>query len=768
MKITYLSAKIPIVKAYEKTKTAVIYTPYPMIYEFSSHETEVRNIESWHKSIILYAKKDACILKGASTRLLVDESRAGTTDPDAKTSWICLDIDGIQTENSITDVLGCIKIVNVDYILQWSSSMGIENKTGLRCHVFIILDEPTSPALLKNWLKGLNLNTPLLSSQISLTKTNNALRWPLDITTCQNDKLIYIAPPSLKGIDDPYPGSKRIELIKGLHRTFALPTDIPTPDILNELVVNKLNELRKTLGLAKRKFTTKHAGTIEYLAQPGEATVTGQKLERGFTYFNLNGGDSWGYYHPEDNPEFIYNFKGEPTYRTQDLLPTYWAHATKQERPTSRKETGKLYLGYRDSVTGNYMNAIVDNDSGEIVLVPAKTEKQLNDFLQIYGQPKITGPIPLITPTFNPDSSLVYDEVEHTLNHYRAPTLLSALGTWKKIQRLVEHVLGNDMPTIEHFYNWLACALQTRNSTGTAWIWHGTTGTGKGILLRRVITPMFGEANVEEKRMDELDDRFSGYMQHKLILFIDEMEQSRSLYGTKLEAKLKNLITEPRISVRDLYQPHRMVTNYTNMIFASNKPDPVMVQPDDRRFNVGVYQPTNLLTAMAYEEIDEIDGEVPAFMNFLLNRPVDRRQARTPVINLSRDQLIATNRIAIDVVADALNTGDLGFFWDNLRSTPPSSPLVAMRYEEYKTLVIELVTNVPTALSRESLHVLFSWCAGDMPESPNKFTSLLKHHQVHMVHIWLNNRTVRGVRVQWTALPTWLAQARLEIASGLI
>jgi hypothetical protein len=40
------------------------------------------------------------------------------------------------------------------------------------------------------------------------------------------------------------------------------------------------------------------------------------KMERGFVYFNLNGGDSWAYYHPIDNPTFIRNFKGEPMYRT--------------------------------------------------------------------------------------------------------------------------------------------------------------------------------------------------------------------------------------------------------------------------------------------------------------------------------------------------------------------------------------------------------------------------------------------------------------------
>ena len=48
------------------------------------------------------------------------------------------------------------------------------------------------------------------------------------------------------------------------------------------------------------------------------------KRARGFVYLNLSGGDSWAYFHPEDNPEYIYNFKGEPVYRTKEIAPEYY------------------------------------------------------------------------------------------------------------------------------------------------------------------------------------------------------------------------------------------------------------------------------------------------------------------------------------------------------------------------------------------------------------------------------------------------------------
>ncbi len=67
----------------------------------------------------------------------------------------------------------------------------------------MLLDKPYAAPLIKQWLVQKNHEVPLLNASMTLTKTGNALTWPLDISACQNDKLIYIAPPVLKGIKDP-------------------------------------------------------------------------------------------------------------------------------------------------------------------------------------------------------------------------------------------------------------------------------------------------------------------------------------------------------------------------------------------------------------------------------------------------------------------------------------------------------------------------------------------------------------------------------------
>ena len=99
-------------------------------------------------------------------------------------------------------------------------------------------------------------------------------------------------------------------------------------------------------------------GNTEVMLKPDECIITDMKTERGFVYFNLNGGDSWAYYHPSESPEFIYNFKGEPTYKTSELLPQYWAKLTQQAASGAPDAKGNIYLAFREFTSGVYWNGI--------------------------------------------------------------------------------------------------------------------------------------------------------------------------------------------------------------------------------------------------------------------------------------------------------------------------------------------------------------------------------------------------------------------------
>lgn len=775
MEIFFISASKPIVKSFELgPKNELVKHSYPFVYEVTSHAEKPKDLQDLTTIMRKYAKRGSCILKGTLGKSLNSESRSGSTDASNLTDWICLDLDGIEGYQSVDSFLTAIGCEDVEHVLQWSSSMGIENKAGFRCHIFMRLDRPTHPQLLKHWLQDLNLR--VLSSQLELTKTGNSLRWALDITTCQNDKLLYIAPPHLGvGIKDPFPNDKRITFVRKKRQSLTMPNAIPTQDALRERTDAKIQELREVAGLPKRKKSKyKFTGSVEYMLNPDSAVITEMKKERDFVYFNLNGGNSWAYYHPENNAKLIFNFKGEPAYLTEDLLPEYWASMKKNAAAYKPNSKGLIYLAFRDFKTSNYFNGFYDTSNDKLELAMAKSESQLRQFMEQHGQ-WLGEYVPDWNLVWNPHNQNVVDSIKKELNTFQ-PSMYALTQNLPVVTRVpavvykvISHVLNHDTASIDHFLNWLACIMQFQNSTGTAWVWQGAQGTGKGVLFHQIITPLLGEVNVVSKRMEELESEFTGFMENKFVVFIDEIEAGKSLYHSKITAKLKNLIVEPTISIRRMYTPAYMAPNYASMIFASNKPASVEIAPDDRRFNIGPYQNTPIqLTAT------EVDVDIPAalekFYAFLKQYKADQDRARKPLINEARSMMVDISRTAIDTVSDALIAGNLEFFWDHLSTSKNQNlnPLQNIRYTPFRELVVEIVKTQPLKLTRDELFVLVEWCVGGMPQSPHKFTALLKHHRIHLTQIWKDGRNVRGVNVNWSSDPKWLAQVHKEIQDGAV
>lgn len=789
----FLAADKPIVKRYEidPSTNQLVKHPYPFVYEVTSTGHTCQTLHDLHTHIQTHAAQGHCMVKGELGRDLVHESRKGTTDAEQPTEWICLDLDGINNYQSVDAFLMDIGAQDVDYILQWSSSMGIENKGGFRCHIFMQLDRPVAPQLLKNWLTDLNLSRSTLSNQLELTKTGNSLRWPLDITTCQNDKLLYIAPPIIgKGIQDPFPQNTRkkgpppaprISFEQRNAKKLTLPTNLILPEALRDKTHAKVAELRAAQGLPKMKaIKYKFDGSTEYMSNPGQATITDIKEERGFVYFNLNGGDSWAYYHPAEAPEYIFNFKGEPAYKTSELLPSYWAKLSQQAASGAPDAKGNIYLAFREFTTGLYWNGIYDTVNDNLELYTAKSETQLRHFMKNNRMP-MGESVPDWRRVFEPSNPDVIDRKAQTVNIYNPseymkdsnPPKPNPMAPPPVINKIIDHVVGNDAVTLDRFYNWLACAIQFKTRAGTAWVLQGTQGTGKGLLMHNILTPLFGYENVAAKRMEELESQFTEFMENKFIVFIDEIESGKSLYHAKVTAKLKNLIVEPFISIRNMYRPAYLAPNFASMIFASNKPSSVEVAPDDRRFNVGGFQENKL--QITDTEIELIESELAGFYSFLMHYPADQDLARTPLISKSRSVLIDISRTAIDTISDALLAGDIQTLWDHLPSQKTMNPgnvMIQAKAQGFRDLIVELVDEIATGgspkLTRDELFTIFDYTVGNMPTSPNKLTSTLKHHRLHLKPIWKHNRSVRGLDITWKADPAWLAQAQMEIASGAV
>lgn len=751
MKLAFLSASMPLTKSYTKKDSIISKTSYPMAYEFTSYIEDVLDLPTMYSKIIAHAKLGHCLLKGELSKSLKNESRAGSTNPHGDTDWICLDVDGIPNCTA-KEFMELIKLSHISHIVQYSASYMIESKD-LKCHIFMMINKLAAPVI-KQWLIQLNHQTPLLRAATCLTKTGNSLRWPLDITACQNDKLLYVTAPVLKGIKDTV--NPRVELIRGTYESLVVPQTNSTAQNKG-LTEKRIAELRNAEGYPARKISTKMHGTTEIMLKPDTCAISGIKTERGYVYFNLNGGDSWGYYHPEDNPEFIHNFKGEPSYLTKELLPDYWTQL--QESATTVRSNGTTYLAFCDKQTGQYWRGTHDANTDVLDIYVAKNETQIRHFAKQHGMP-LGDYIPEWDLIFDPTNLNRIDAINRAVNIFQPTAYMLAKPKVVKVcppisLRVIHHVLGSDAAITEHFINWLAYIVQERTRTCTSWILHGRTGTGKGILFHKILRPLFGSSQTTIRTMGALAEKYNDYMANTLIVFIDEVDYKALNNEEDVAAKMRSYVTEERVPIRAMHQSQREVNNYTNWVYASNKSTPAIVTKDDRRTNVAKYQKEPL--TITQEEVDSIEQELQTLHDYLINYTVDINAVRTPISTADRDILISISEASVDTVGSALLTGDFDFFVNSLPTSDAYkiNMLAFNKVENYKdTLCAILARSTPDGkchVTRDDLFTLFSYTIGNMPESPNKFTSLLKHHRIHTEKVWVDGRSVMGIKVQWAS-----------------
>jgi hypothetical protein len=761
VKITFLKAAIPLTKTFTKTPQGIEKSSYPNVYEVTSIEEDCAHLKALAVLLSKHAALGHCMLKGNVSRPLINESRAGSTDPNADTQILLLDVDGlpIKTPNEFMKLIG---LGDVSYVVQYSASYKITDDL-LRCHIFVWLTEPQAAPILKQHLIALNFNVPKLKDALTLTKTGNALRYGLDITTCQNDKLIYIADPVCKGFKPPQ--HKRIEYIKKKNETYSFGA--PVSVMVNKTQIEEhITVLRDKAKLPKRKNTYKFVSNIEILAKPDQCIITGMKEERGFVYFNLNGGDSWAYYHPANNPDFIHNFKGEATYLTKELLPEYW-----QQVCTARKTTpvaaaptvqGTTYLAFLDKRSGGYWRGTYDAGRDILDIYMAKNETQVRHFAAQSGF-SLPEYIPEWDMSFDPHSQTRVDVTNQRINLFQPTEYMAKKSAWsgkKKatghptILKVIHHALGSEQAITDRFINWVAAIAQRLDRTRTAWILHGRTGTGKGLLMNNILTPIFGKTQVAAKRMEELTEPYNGYMEKCFIVFVDEVQTSTLRNEKGVMAKIKNFITEPTISIRNMHQNAYPVTNYTNWIFASNMPDPVAVDMNDRRFNVGKYQTQPLKITKA--EYDDISNQLQSFYDYLMSYKVDFDAASTPMETEDRANLMKISEASIDTVASAMLEGNFEFFMDMLPTNPVTSAITMDLVENYKATLVRLIKRsepcsegMQCNISRDELRDIFEYTVGDMPKSPNKFTSRLKHHRIHTQRLRVEGVVAHAITIVW-------------------
>ena len=756
MLLTFLSADVPLTKTIVRDPDTgeLAVSSYPMVGRFTSSTVDCPDLSTAYEALRTNAATGACLLKGQLTTQLRDESRAGKTVSTAVTDYLVLDLDFAGGFDSIDAFLAELDpaLADVSYIFQHSTSAGIKGTAGLRGHVFIRLAEATPPPVIKAWLQLKNLTVGALRNQVTLAASHQALKWPLDVTTCQNDKLIYISPPILLGLTDPL--AERFVLRTKRHE-LAAPSFAVSPQIVRDKTDELITQLRKDLGLKRRAAKYRLVNGEEILLNPDEAIVTGVREARGYVYLNLNGGDSWGYYFPKDKPDLLYNFKGEPLVRLQDIAPDFYKSLIQ-----GNSDDEIIPVMFRDWATDTYYNGLYNKTSLELAIHITASKEKLKDFAANYDA-LLPDPIPDWQYVFDPTTLQIIDLDRGWANKFVPTPYLRDTETQCEripatINRVIRSVCGNDPEATEHFLNWLAYIFQTRRKTKTAWIFHGTNGTGKGILLTHILAPLLGPRYVQEYTTANMDDNFNATLEECLIQWLDEFHLDDSKGETRLLNKIKNLITEDFVMIRAMRRNAVQRRLYNNLIIATNHEDPYPLDERDRRFNVAPAQPVPI--GIEQHDLDAIAEELKFFAAYLRDFTVDERRAQRILINEARRTMIAAAENSVDRFFRSLAQGDLDFFFQFLRERPPLTPDNA--YIDYERAMRRWAAalNRPIAVSRDEASAVYGYLQ-NTKVSPNKFTSMCKRHKIVIAPHRMNGKIERGFLVTWrTQAPELIAE----------
>jgi len=777
MKLTFLSAPQPLTKTYVFADDGTYdSTPYPREKFFTSHIEDVYTLEELKEKIQEHGSQGHCLLKGHLIRDINRESRAGLM-ASVQTNLLVLDFDGLDPQSrTIDDILHAVGLGNVSYIVQYSASQGI--KEGLNAHVFMILEHPVPAETLKAWLRWKNLSTSFLKDQIHLTKSGMAPHWPLDITLGQNDKLIYITPPHIIGREDPYPN--RIELVVRDKNTASLE---PPVGGLEDEVKDLVKQLRASAGLPDRSLDTKYVKkhNAEIMVNPDRVAITGVKYNDDFVYLNLDGGDSWGYFHPANNPDVLYNFKGEPNYLLADLAPDYYreasqylkalkreAHAPKIDESSDKPKHWVI----NERKTGKHYKVTLRPEEG-ITIDPAPTQKHIADFCAVHNIP-VPDAVDDWDIVFDPGSTVRVDSDKKQINLHNPSTYQLHTKTRKTHDvdgylTVIDHALGNDQESVERFINWLAFVWQTGRRPKTAWLMHGTFGTGKG-TTGKILEKLFGEHYVGVTA-ENLMDMFNEHLARARLVFLDEISTD-AWDPRKMKTKLK-VLTDGVWSARGMRTAWEKNTPlFFGLVAAANEFNPLEIELNDRRWNVAPRQEKSAKEMDWFSPalIDEFEGvlfhpeQLQSFADFLTSQEVNTEFVYTPMDNEAKLQVMQVTQNLQQDIATALFAGDAEFFVKFARSL---SEIPNMEASQYHQVVEKMMNGGVVSLRAEEVRTIFRHIAG-WNQAVGKFNKAMSHAGVSLKNVRDGSDTYYGAKFEFvvsiTAKELW---QQINRSSGL-
>ena len=184
---------------------------------------------------------------------------------------------------------------------------------------------------------------------------------------------------------------------------------------------------------------------------------------------------------------------------------------------------------------------------------------------------------------YDPKQPLVYidsDNSQQTYNLYRPSKLTPKEGD---VSILLEHfdylfIDDNERKIVLDFMAY--CVQKKGHKILWMLILRGHQGTGKS-YIGDVLVHLLGQHNVSMPSNDEIHEIYTGWLKSSHLIIIEELMARGRM---DLMNKLKPIITQGVVQIREMHKPAYKMKNVANLIAFTNYDDSIIVDKDDRRY----------------------------------------------------------------------------------------------------------------------------------------------------------------------------------------
>jgi len=178
---------------------------------------------------------------------------------------------------------------------------------------------------------------------------------------------------------------------------------------------------------------------------------------------------------------------------------------------------------------------------------------------------------------------IIEDDKENVsyLNTWRDPEIVAREGDCSLLIDHLNFLFNEDQRSVNIMLDWMAFQIQ---NPGIKILWAlviiGDEGIGKS-FFSMAMEKILGEWNVSVPSNEEVHEIYTGWLKNCMLVIIEEiMSRGRLAFMNKL----KPIITQPFVKIREMHTKTYKQPNRTNMLMFSNHEDSLLIDEGDRRY----------------------------------------------------------------------------------------------------------------------------------------------------------------------------------------